>query len=340
VRIALITPAKPRSRSGNRNTAQRWAKFLRELGHRVDIDIEWNGAPADLMLALHARKSHDSLARFATNQPQRPRILALTGTDLYRDIRVDAAARESMQLAHRMIVLQERGLEELPPALVSKTRVVYQSAQAIARRPPLARCFEVVVVGHLREEKDPFRAALALHYLPADSRVEVVHLGLALSQDMAREARRIMTREPRYRWLGEVPHWKVRQYLARARLLVVSSRMEGGANVVSEALAAGLPVIASRVPGNVGMLGEDYAGYYKLEDERALAKLLARAERDEDFCRLLRAQCRARARMMTPAEEKGTLGAVVREAARGSRSTRALASPSAIVRSLFTRHRL
>jgi putative glycosyltransferase (TIGR04348 family) len=314
MKIALITPAKPRSRSGNRNTAQRWAKFLRELGNRVSVDVEWNGAPADLMLALHARKSHESLLRFAQTFPERPRVLALTGTDLYRDIRFDANAQESMRLAHRMIVLQELGLKELAPALAKKTRVVYQSARPLARRPPLVRCFEIVVAGHLREEKDPFRAALALRDLPADSRVRVVHLGGAMSEDMANEARSLMSREPRYRWLGEVAHAKVRRILSRARLMVVSSRMEGGANVVSEALAAGLPVIASRVPGNVGMLGQDYAGYYKLEDERALAKLLTRAERDEDFYRLLRAQCRARARLITPAKEQAALGGVMREA--------------------------
>jgi putative glycosyltransferase (TIGR04348 family) len=322
MKIALITPAKPRSRSGNRNTAQRWAKFLRELGHHVTVETEWNSAPADLILALHARKSHESLLRFAQTFPERSRVLALTGTDLYRDIRFDADAQESMRLAHRMIVLQELGLKELAPALAKRTRVVYQSAQPLARRPPLARCFEVLVAGHLREEKDPFRAALALRHLPADSRVRVVHLGGAMSHDMAREARSLMLREPRYRWRGEVAHWKVRKTLARARLMVMSSRMEGGANAISEALAAGLPVIASRVPGNVGMLGQDYAGYYKLEDERALAKLLARVERDAAFYRLLRAQCRARARLITPAKEKAALGALVREAAQRVRATR------------------
>src|SRR5574340_812270 len=96
----------------------------------------------------------------------------------------------------------------------------------------------------------------------AASRIRVSHVGRALEEDMVRRANELMQRFPRYRWLGEIPHWQVRRKLAHSHLMVISSRMEGGANVVCEALAAGVPVLASRVAGNVGMLGEDYAGHY------------------------------------------------------------------------------
>lgn len=313
MRIVIVTPAGRTSKSGNRNTAVRWAGFLRELGHRVRVQVQWDGQPADLMLALHARKSHGSIRAFVAAFPDRPLILALTGTDLYRDIRFDADAQASMAMARRMIVLQEQGLRELPAALRRRTRVVRQSARAAGRRAPLRSCFEVCVIGHLREEKDPFRCALALAHLPASSRIRVTHLGRAMSSDMEQLARQWMAREPRYRWLGEVPHWRARQVLARSRLMVVSSRMEGGANVVSEAITSGVPVIASRVPGNVGMLGTDFSGYYPLEDERALARLLARAEKDPVFLRKLSGQCNRRRALFTPRQEKAALASLLRE---------------------------
>ena len=277
--------------------------MLRELGHTVSIQVDWDGAPVDVMLALHARRSHASIRHFAMRCPDKPLILTLTGTDLYRDIRTHAEAQASMQLATRMIVLQEMGLAELTPALRRKARVVYQSARLIPRTPPLKSCFEVVISGHLREEKDPFRVAAALAYLPKESRIRITHIGGAMSATMSQDARAWMKRQPRYRWLGEVAHAKALRLLARGRLMVISSRMEGGANVVSEALVNNVPVIASRVSGNIGMLGKDYAGYYPLEDERALARLLSRAETDTVYYRKLAAQCRARKPLVSYAGE-------------------------------------
>ena len=287
--------------------------MLRELGHQVSVQVDWDGAPTDLMLALHARRSHASMRNFVMCYPDQPLILALTGTDLYRDIRTDEEAQASMQLATRMIVLQEMGLTELTPALRRKTRVVYQSADTVQRPPPLKSCFEVVVSGHLRDEKDPFRAAAALAHLPTASRIRVTHIGGAMSSGMAHAAKNWLSSEKRYHWLGEVTHGKALRLLARSRLMVISSRMEGGANVVSEALANNVPVIASRISGNIGMLGKDYAGYYALEDERALARVLTRAESDRSFYQKLVTQCRARKSRITHASERGALQRVIAE---------------------------
>ena len=313
MKIALITPAASRMRNGNRHTSARWAAMLRALGHRVLVQVSWDEKPADLMLALHARRSHDSIKRFALAYADRPLIVALTGTDLYRDIRIDADAKQSMALATRMIVLQDMGLKELSAKLAAKTRVVYQSAAAVAPEPALKRCFEVAVIGHLREEKDPLRAAHALAFVPNDSRIRVTQLGRALDSELEKYAKRIMAEDARYHWLGEVPHWKAAQILARSRVMVISSRMEGGANVVSEALMAGVPVIASKISGNIGMLGEDYPGYYPVGNERALAKLLFRAEQDRVFYRSLKIHCRERKKKISAAREKAALKALIDE---------------------------
>lgn len=325
MKIILVTPAAARSRSGNRNTAQRWAHFLRQLGHRVAVQVSWDDSPADLMIALHARRSHDSIRRFAARFPRHPLVVVLTGTDLYRDIKTDADAQDSLRLATRLVVLQEMGLRELSPALREKTSVIYQSALPIPVRQPLKSRFEVCVIGHLREEKDPFRCALAGRYLPAASRIRVTHMGRAMDEAMARQAEELMRVYPRYRWLGDIPHWKVRKRLAGCHLVVISSLMEGGANVVCEALAAGVPVIASDVSGNVGMLGKDYAGYYPVGDEAQLAKLLSRAEQSPEFYALLGRQCTARQALVKPEAERASLERLLTQAVTASPGAPALA---------------
>jgi putative glycosyltransferase (TIGR04348 family) len=294
MRIFLACPVSARSRRGNRVTAVRWARILKGLGHRVTIARDYEGQECDLLVALHARRSYDAIRRFRRRYPHGPLVVALTGTDLYRDIRTSRHARRALEWADRLILLQPCGRAELPAAVRGKARVIYQSVRRGPRRPagdrPGRDTFEVCVLGHLRGEKDPLRAALALRRLPAAPRVRVTHAGEALSPALARRARSAMARDGRYRWLGEVPRWRARQILARSDALVLSSRMEGGANVVSEAIAAGVPVLASHIPGNVGLLGPRYPGYYPVGDTEGLARLLARAASDARFYgRLVRA---------------------------------------------------
>ncbi len=314
MRICVVTPAGAGSRNGNRVTAERWARFLRLLGHEVLVEESWEAGRADdLLISLHARRSHPSAKRYAEAHPDRPLVVALTGTDLYRDVRSDEGARESLELATRLIVLQKAGLDELEPRHRAKARVIHQSAEHIRPQPPAKTFFDVCVVGHLRAEKDPFRCALAARLLPPSSHVRVTHAGGARAAELADRARALAAALPRYRWLGEVPRWRVRALLSRARLLVQSSLMEGGANTVSEALAAGVPVLASRIPGNVGMLGEDYPGYFPPGDEEELARLLRHAETEPAFCASLKERCSARAPLFEPGRERAALEGLLKE---------------------------
>ena len=313
MKISLVTPAGAGSRSGNRTTADRWARFLRQMGHEVLVEEAWGGERTDLMIALHTRRSHPSISRYAAGHPEHPLIVVLTGTDLYRDIRFDQNAQDSLGLATRVVVLQEAGLAELEPRHRAKARVIYQSAEPIRPQPKAKTSFDVCVVGNLRAEKDPFRCALAARSLPSTSRVRITHAGKAQGEEFAGRARALAAAEPRYRWLGEVPRWRVRRLLSRAHLLVQSSVMEGGANAVAEALAARVPVIASRVAGNVGMLGQKYPGYYPVGDEKALARLLDQTETDAAFHELLKAQCASRRPLTLPERERDALGDLLKE---------------------------
>lgn len=302
--ICLITPAQ-RSRLGNWVTAERWSRILRRAGHRVKIQQEYDGHECDALLALHAKKSFPSIRRFHLEYPNRPLLLALTGTDLYRDIHRFEEARRALEWAHRILVLQPEGVEDLAPELRSKARVVRQSSVPTRSVVPKSRrWFEIAVVGHLREVKDPFRAAAAARRLPTSSRIRVVHAGRALNDEMRELAVREATENPRYRWLGERPRWQVKHLLARSRAMVLSSRMEGGANVVSEAVVAGLPVISTRISGSIGMLGADHPGYFEVGDTEGLAGLLYRAETDSDFLEELAARSRRLAPLFHPDREE------------------------------------
>jgi putative glycosyltransferase (TIGR04348 family) len=284
MRIALVTPAKAGSRAGNRHTALRWAAMLRAEGHKVTVSTEWQpNDKDDLLLALHARRSYASIKKFKEAYPDKPIVLALTGTDVYRDIKSDKDAKESLELATRFIVLQPKAIEELSQRLRPKAHVVYQSCSTKLRHEPVKRKFRLCVIGHLREEKDPLRGMYALKHLPDDLNIELIQIGDSLDDQLAEEARRAMKQDTRYRWIGSVPHPRALQLLASSHAMIISSRMEGGANVVSEAIRIGVPVIASKISGNAGLLGDQYGGYYPLGNERALAALILRTASEPRF---------------------------------------------------------
>lgn len=305
MRLAIVTPAPPGSRLGNRITALRYARLLRSLGHSVRVLTRWRGEACDALIALHARKSHASIARFARQHPQRPRCVVLTGTDLYVDLPHDRQARASLELASTLVVLQPAALERLDRGAQRKAHVIQQSARRTPAGPPRAgRAFEVVLLGHLRPIKDPFRAALAARTLPVSSRIVVLQAGSALSRAMAQRARAEMRRNPRYRWLGNLPHARALRWMAHADLFVLSSRSEGGSLALAEALVQGVPVLASRIDSNAAMLGARHPGLFPLGDTRALTRLLLRCEREPRFLARLARASRSRATLFTEQRER------------------------------------
>ena len=321
MRIGIVTPAPSGSTYGNRITALRWARILRKLGHRVGISEAYEDDPYDLLIALHARRSFSSIKRFRNGNDEAPVIVALTGTDLYRDIRSNHLARKSLEIATRIVVLQAKGLKELEPRLRGKTRVIHQSAEdahitskrAVRSVTRPSSGFVVCVIGHLRSVKDPFRAALAARLLPHSSRIRILQIGTAMTEAMARRAQAEMRTNPRYRWVGERPQSRARRILTNSQLCVLSSRMEGGANILSEAIVASVPILASRIDGNVGVLGSDYPGLFRVGDTHQLARLLSRAETDPGFLEELRDRVRELAPIFDPEREQRAWANLIEE---------------------------
>jgi putative glycosyltransferase (TIGR04348 family) len=316
--ITLVSPGVRAANNGNWHTAWRWSRFLAD-GHHVDLGQAWapGQSSPQCLIALHARRSAASLASYAEAFPGRPAVLVLTGTDLYRDLPDDATAQRSLDVASHIVVLQEAALDDVPRGHRAKCRVIYQSARSLAPGTPRRTTFDVVLVGHLRDEKDPLTPMRAIVRLPADSRVRLIHIGAALDDALGNAARDLDARRwasrARYRWLGARPHAETRRRIRDARLMVISSRMEGGANVIVEAVTAGVPVLASRIPGNVGMLGRDYEGYFALGDDADLAHLFERASADAAFLARLCEQCAARAHLFAPARERDAVRLLANE---------------------------
>lgn len=345
----LVTPALADANNGNWQTARRWSRLLAPA-YRVQLTGRWEpgDAGADVMVALHARRSAVSIAAWREACPRAPLVVVLTGTDLYRDIASDAAAQRSLQLADALVVLNELGARSLPAALQARCQVVLQSCGARQVRPKSSRLLRAVAVGHLREEKDPATLFAAVQLLasataaaraaptaltapaagaghahgpPTRAHIRIDHIGRALDAALGEQAHALAAQHPdTYRWLGGLTHEQARRRIQAAHLLVHPSRMEGGAHVVIEALRSGTPVLASRIDGNVGLLGADWGGYFEPGDAVGLARCLEQLRHDPDMLEHLRQQALARAPRFEPAAEAAALRAVIDPLVRAART--------------------
>ncbi len=302
MKIAIATPAPPGTTRGNRRTALRYAAIFRALGHTVHIVERWTRGDHDLLVALHAGKSRDSIRAFERARPGRPIVLVLTGTDVYGGL--DARARASLAAATRVVTLQSKALRELDRASRAKAISILQAAEAAPRKSKGKRAsFRVVSLGHLRAVKDPFVLADACALLPVTSKIAAIHAGEALDEPHRREARRRSARGSRWKWTGPCRHGCALKLLASADLFVQTSIAEGGSIALAEAIVTGVPVLVTRISAAIGMLGSRHPGFFAVGDASGLARLLVRAETDATFRARLERESRRRAPRFAPERE-------------------------------------
>jgi putative glycosyltransferase (TIGR04348 family) len=312
-RVVIVSPALADTNNGNWQTARRWQQLL--TSHAVRIVQNWpdgnaQGTPDEVMLALHARRSAASVQAWHAEHGQRGLGLVLTGTDLYRDIEHNPQAQRSLDLAKSLVVLQDLGTKALPPQHQSKTRVIFQSAGTRQTLAKTSRHLRVAMVGHLREEKDPLTLMAAARLLPPESGILIDHIGAPLDTALGKAAQATQMQCPHYRWLGALSHQQTLQRIQRAHLLVHTSRLEGGAHVLMEAVRSGTPVLASRIDGNLGLLGADYAGLFEAGDAHGLVDLMLRCRTGQNRNKLmahLGRQCALRAPLFEPQAERAAL---------------------------------
>jgi putative glycosyltransferase (TIGR04348 family) len=309
--VVIVSPALASANNGNWQTAKRYANML-STTCMVRIVNQWDGAQTDdVLIALHSRRSYSSIAAWYAQRGSEGLCVVLTGTDLYRDIKQDPHAQQSLVWAKRLVVLQPAGLAELPTKFQDKTRVLFQSTTTRQTLSKTNRHVRAVMVGHLRSEKSPQTFFEAATLLAERSDIELCHIGGEHDQVLAQQAHDTAAKHPNYRFLGARSHEQTRRYIQRSHALVHPSVMEGGAHVIMEAICSGVPVLASRIAGNIGMLGEDYAGFFEVGDARELARLLVRFREDASYAAQLQMQCAQRAYLFEAARERSGLITIV-----------------------------
>jgi glycosyltransferase involved in cell wall biosynthesis len=260
--ICLWTPAPAGSRRGNRITSLRWTRLLRSRGVRVKHTNQARPVEGKILLALHAVKARDVLLQWTRG----PRVAVLTGTDLNGE--QQKLALDTLQHVDAIVALQPLDRQRLPPALHRKTRVILPSVSLpknLVWNPGQVRV--ACSVGHLREVKQPLCLPQALDFAPNWSGL---HIGGELEPGWGARLRRYK----RFRWAGEMTHFQTLRTLSQCRCFVIASESEGCSNALCEALALGMPVLASDIPGNRGLLGAEFRGYFPVGDARALGGLL------------------------------------------------------------------
>ena len=320
MKIAIFSLATPETRSGNWVTASRWQRSLRSAGHRVAILHEVgqvDDCDAEILIGLHARRSGPALLHFKKLYPERKTIVALSGTDIYRDLsptrkRQSATAIKSLNTCDQIVLLQPLMAKRMQPVWRSKSTVVMMDE--VKRRVPkrnVGKVLQACVVGHLRSEKDPFRAAMAVRDFPQDLSVVVKHVGGARTDSFRQRASLESKRNANWNWLGSVEYREAQSLMRSSDLLVNTSRSEGAPNVLFEAIGHRLPIIASKIDGHVGVLGADYRGYFKTGDTSGLQRLLVRCAKDVGFYQQLLSSMDALAKKYRPGSElKSLLNAV------------------------------
>ena len=307
--IAIVTPFLADANNGNWRTAQRWQAMLAPDFQAI-VQPDWPAPGIDnavAMIALHARRSAPAARRFHAAHPERPLILVMTGTDLYRDLASSEDAQETLRRATAVVVLQDDAVQYLPRETRRKTHVVYQSARALQPANKPGGRVNVVVVGHLRPEKSPQTIFDLVGAMDDSLPIHVLQIGSGLDEKLAARAQVLSRDDPHYHWAGALPHGLTRAAIKRAHLLIHPSIMEGGANVIVEAIQSGTPVLASRMSGNLGMLGPDYPGYFPVGDHLALLAQLRRCLDNANFLTRLNVACRARSQHFSPEAERNSL---------------------------------
>ena len=333
MQIIILIPVSINSTRGNQITGTRWAEMLSRMGHDVQIHDRASlpaNVDADWVIALHACRSHAAITSLKSNmdsdqRPEKTRLaICMSGTDLHRDFDPQALASDDQtakenyrntievwEAVEAIILLEPQGMQRIPAKFHDKCTVIYQSATPVvdAADTPSdsSDCFRVTVIGHLRPIKDPFRAALAAKQLPTESRIRIDQYGAALNEEMSRMATQQTADNPRYHWHGEVTHEQAMIQLASSDLMVLSSINEGAPSVISESIVNDVPIVASRIDATIGLLGDDFPGFFEVGDTAGLAIILARAESEPEFLEQLRSAGAKRKPLFTAKREADSL---------------------------------
>ena len=270
--IDVVVPDLGIGSAGNSVTANRYCSIFGQLGH---VATTTDTPTAPLVVALNAYRTRHVVGELPETTTV---IVVLTGTDIYRFWDQDRDAVScTLDRADVIVGLNDLVGRSLPTKHRAKLTCIKEGALALSTEPtrPTSPPLHAICVGHLRDEKAPELIADALDRLDPNCDVVVDHYGAAHSESWAQWARDTSERIEQYQWHREVSRSRLDEIYAGADLLINTSKMEGGANVISEAVMAGLPILATAIDGNAGVLGTSYPGLFTPDDPYELADRLA-----------------------------------------------------------------
>lgn len=133
----------------------------------------------------------------------------------------------------------------------------------------------LVYVGRLHAQKGLDILLRACQQLRQQQGVGPICLQLVgdgpLKNELQQQAKQLGIRE-QVDFVGQTNHEQVLEYLRRADIFVLPSRAEGISNALLEAMASGLPVVVSNVPGNVDVIENRKNGLlFEVDDADSLA---------------------------------------------------------------------
>ena len=303
MKINICTGYPLDSPKGNSISARRIERLLLRAGYDA-IAMHSDCPPsADVKISLQAFKTATASTEFKKLNPDGRLFVYLTGTDLHGGIeeRPDLAEKV-LGLAERLIVCQPACLPDLPERWRAKTTVIYPSIQLpelLSVEKPSVRLF--TNVGHLRPVKNPHLMFRALRLMP--DKCLAVSLGVALDRSDGQQALIHQQQDSRYRWLSDCDRAEALAWMKNSIATINSSFSEGGANSVLEAIHLGVPVLASNIAGNRGILGDGYGGYFQSNNADELAELMHRCLKDNGFLESLSQQISARRALFSTKSE-------------------------------------
>lgn len=134
----------------------------------------------------------------------------------------------------------------------------------------------VTMVANLQVNKDHLTVLKALLQIPERYKVHVMFVGYlgANTEGVINFVNRNRLRD-KVTLCGQVEN--VSSVLQYTHLLIHSSKSEGMSVAVLEAVLSDIPVVATRIPGNIEVMGEQYKYYFEVADETSLANAIIAA---------------------------------------------------------------